>query len=181
MDDHPDLCKQGDSPRSGTLGKFQGLDDWACVHRAQTDARANLTELIDGACDAAPCKETRYEVSLIGLLPIARKYRQFREEILKRDAAQRAELTGSSGQYDPGIPLSIVNESSSVSIFFDDLKVIQYEDQPALTLVGLLGGVGGFFGLFLGFSLFSFLELAEYLFVMVFRVNRNALGAEERM
>ena len=65
------------------------------------------------------------------------------------------------------IPKSVASELTKITLFFDDLKEVQYEDQPNFTWISLLGGIGGYLGLFIGFSLISAIELLEFFFVII--------------
>jgi hypothetical protein len=158
--------------------EFKSLDtpvcstdkDWQCIFLKAEYARANLEEISKGQCVEPPCSESKFDVSLLGLLPIATRYRAYREDVMR---SERASLGGAAASNAGLPPLAIVNESSRVSIFFDDLKIVKYEDQAVFDFISLVAGIGGFFGLFLGMSLFTFMEMAEYLVVKSLGLNEK--------
>jgi hypothetical protein len=137
-------------------------EQWECIHQANDFAKANLKTISSGACEAQPCSEKKYEVKLLGLLPVAKGFKDFEQERLKAKNAEYGIALNSGALPDS----SIVEEGSKVTIYFDDLKVVEYIDSAEYTVESFIAGIGGFFGLFLGFSLFSFVEFFEYLVVV---------------
>jgi acid-sensing ion channel 5 len=56
------------------------------------------------------------------------------------------------------------NAIARVHVFYEDLRVIEIDENPAMDIVALLGSLGGNLGLFLGASVLSFTELFIFLY-----------------
>ena len=50
---------------------------------------------------------------------------------------------------------------------FKERKQIEYSEEPAMSFVDLISGLGGLLGLFLGLSLMSLFELAEFIAISI--------------
>jgi hypothetical protein len=58
----------------------------------------------------------------------------------------------------------------SINIFYSSLKYTYISESPETTVYGLLSGLGGSLGMFLGFSVFSLLEVFEILFELIWNL-----------
>ena len=55
----------------------------------------------------------------------------------------------------------------AINIFYPSLKYTYISESPQMTVLNLLSSLGGSLGMFLGFSVFSLLELFELLFELI--------------
>ncbi len=56
-----------------------------------------------------------------------------------------------------------------VDVWLGSMEVTRIDEDWAFTITELFGSIGGTFGLFLGASLFSFIEIFDLLFAALFR------------
>ena len=56
----------------------------------------------------------------------------------------------------------------SLNVFYPKTQYTLINETPQMTVVSLLSSLGGSLGMFLGFSVFSFFELFELLFQILF-------------
>lgn len=55
----------------------------------------------------------------------------------------------------------------SLNIYYTNLEYTEITEKPAFTPIDLLSQIGGSLGMFLGFSLFHFIELVEIFFIII--------------
>jgi len=68
----------------------------------------------------------------------------------------------------PNITVSEMAESlTSVTVFYSDLKYVEYIDRAQYNLGLLFSNLGGLLGLFLGFSVGSLFEIIEIIFALI--------------
>jgi hypothetical protein len=60
--------------------------------------------------------------------------------------------------------------SYSINIYYSSFKYTHISESPQTTVFGLLSGLGGSLGMFLGFSVFSLLEVFEILFELIWNL-----------
>jgi hypothetical protein len=58
----------------------------------------------------------------------------------------------------------------SINIYYPSLKYTYISESPQTTVFGLLSSLGGSLGMFLGFSVFSLLEVFEILFELIWNL-----------
>jgi hypothetical protein len=58
----------------------------------------------------------------------------------------------------------------SINIYYSSIKYTYISESPETTVFGLLSGLGGSLGMFLGFSVFSLLEVFEILFELIWNL-----------
>lgn len=61
-----------------------------------------------------------------------------------------------------------------VSIFYDDLGFVQYEETAKTDVVELVSNIGGTLGLFLGMSFLSFVEVFDILLQICFKKRKES-------
>jgi hypothetical protein len=73
-----------------------------------------------------------------------------------------------------GIDISSIDIFSeyfySINIYYSSLKYTYISESPQTTVFGLLSGLGGSLGMFLGFSVFSLLEVFEIVFELIWHL-----------
>jgi hypothetical protein len=162
------------------IGICSTATDWKCVYAKQGYARGNLDEIVrrpllhytgNNKCMETPCKETKYEVRLTGLMPVTESYK----ETIQNDLDNLA----TDPQLANATLAASVGRVSSISIFYDDLKVLRYTQSPSFSAYSLVAGIGGYLGLFLGISLVAMAEILELLFVFVFGLHRKQFVIRE--
>ena len=63
----------------------------------------------------------------------------------------------------------VANHYYGIYVYYDSLKYIYMSQKPKIELFGFLSNIGGTFSLFLGLSIFSFLELFEIIANLMFK------------
>jgi hypothetical protein len=148
--------------------------DWKCVHTKLEYARGNLAEVVarplvhyagNANCDETPCDETKYEVRLTGLMAITESHKQATQDDL--------DSLATDPQFENATLDASGSRVSSISVFYDDLKVLRYTQSPSFSAYSLVAGVGGYLGLFLGISIIAMAEFLELVYVFVFGLHKK--------
>ena len=134
-----------------------------CISNLKSDYFRNQLKYVNYCSQKCPleCNQIKYENLLTSL-----KYPSIEEYIF----GVNNQLDFNSTQNYTNLSDFNLNQESffSLKVFYSTTKYSLITESPQMTIAGLLSSLGGSLGMFLGLSVFSFLELFEIFFKIIF-------------
>ena len=126
---------------------------------ARLDFSSKLLSYADTCLAKCPreCESIKYETHLSSIdYPSIEDYNMFKNDLITFNLTQSLYENIDLSTFD-----LYKQYYYSIKVFYPTIKYTYISESPKMTNVGLLASMGGSLGMFLGFSVFSFLEVFE--------------------